>query len=158
MSNKLPLFTIIFILLLSACALQSSKPLQIQGLNHLPALAAEFETIIIEDDDDSRQHSHQWRFWRTANRAETHNLQDNSGEIWTKSADGTITYQRVFHNQQQVIDYVPGDLKTIGSQPGWQAIATLLSQAMIAPLLADDREDILNRSAIHFQSKTPITR
>jgi len=158
MSNKLPLFPIFFFLLLSACTHQPGKPLQIQALDQLPALAAEFETVIASeahDDDDLQQHSHKWRFWRTADRVETHNLQDNSGEIWTKSAYGTVTYQRVFHDQKQVIDYMPGDLKAIGSEPDWLAIATLLNQAMIAPMLDDRSEDVLGRPAIHYQSNDP---
>ncbi|MDZ4151299.1 hypothetical protein, partial [Methylicorpusculum sp.] len=112
------------VLLLSACAQQPGKPLQIQRLEQLPALAAEFETIVESDDGQQR---YQWRFWRTAKRVETHNLQDNTGEIWTKSTDGKIAYERVFHDQKQVIEYTPGDLNAIGAVPDWSAIATLLN-------------------------------
>lgn len=137
------------VLLLSACAQQPGKPLQIQALEQLPALAAEFESIVESDDGQQR---YQWRFWRTAKRVETHNLQDNSGEIWTKSADGKIAYERVFHQQQQVIEYTPGDLNAIGAVPDWSAIATLLNQPMTAGLVEDDHEQVLGRSASHYQS------
>jgi len=154
MLKKIPLFLIF--LLLVACANQPNKPLQIQALNQLPALAAEFETTVIEASHEGhQQQSHQWRFWRATNRVETHNLQDNSGEVWTKSAEGQMEYQRVFHDQQQVIDYLPGDLKAIGSELDWSAIATLLNQAMIAPMYADSREEVLGRPAIHYQSNDP---
>lgn len=158
MLKKLPLFPLILLVLLSACTHQPAKPLQIQTLDQLPPLAAEFETTVIESevhDGDPQQHSHQWRFWRAADRVETHNLQDNSGEIWAKSADGTVTYQRLFHDQQQVIDYLPGDLKAIGTEPDWSAIATLLNPAMIAPMLADGHEDILGHPAIQYRSNDP---
>lgn len=138
------------VLLLSACAQQPGKPLQIQALEQLPVLAAEFETIIETDGAD--QQRYQWRFWRTAKRVETHNLQDNSGEIWTKSADGKITYERVFHQQQQVIEYTPGDLNAIGAVPDWSAVATLLNQSMTAGLIEDGREQVLDRPASHYQS------
>ncbi|MDP3330596.1 MAG: hypothetical protein Q8Q40_11255 [Methylococcaceae bacterium] len=141
----------IALLLLSACAQQPGKPLQIQALEQLPALAAEFETIV---ESDGGQQRYQWRFWRTAKRVETHNLQDNTGEIWTKSADGKIAYERVFHDQQQVIEYTPGDLNAIGSVPDWSAIATLLNQPMIAGLVEDDHEQVLGRPASHYQSNT----
>jgi len=137
------------VLLLSACAQQPGKPLQIQALEQLPALAAEFETIVETDDG---QQSYQWRFWRTAKRVETHNLQDNSGEIWTKSADGKIAFERVFHDQKQVIEYTPGDLNAIGAVPDWSAIATLLNESMTAGLVEDDREQVLGRPASHYQS------
>lgn len=158
MSNKLLMFPIIFFLLLNACAQQPAKPLKIQSLDQLPALAAEFETVVMASEahgDDQQQHSHQWRFWRSADRVETRNLQDNNGEVWTKSADGNVAYERVFHDQKQVIEYMPGDLKAIGPEPNWLAVSTLLNQAMIAPMLADGREDILGRPAIHYQSNDP---
>ncbi|MDO9162323.1 MAG: hypothetical protein Q8N35_12355 [Methylococcaceae bacterium] len=137
------------VLLLSACAQQPGKPLQIQRLEQLPALAAEFETIVDSDDGQQRYH---WRFWRTSKRVETHNLQDNTGEIWTKSTDGKIAYERVFHDQKQVIEYTPGDLNAIGAVPDWSAIATLLNQSMIAGLVEDGREQVLGRPASHYQS------
>lgn len=157
MSKKLTLFSII-LLLLTACAHQPNMPLKIQALNQLPALAAEFETTVIESaahGDDKQQHTYRWRFWRAANRVETLNLQDQSGEVWSKSANGQIEYQQVFHDQQQVLNYVPGDLKAIGSEPDWSAIATLLNQTMVASLLAEDREELLGRPAILYQSKNP---
>lgn len=141
------------VLLLSACAQQPGKPLQIQALEQFPELAVEFETIVETDSAD--QQRHQWRFWRTAKRVETHNLQDNSGEIWTKSADGKIAYERVFHQQKQVIEYTPGDLRVIGTEFDWSAIATLLSKAMKAVLVEGDREQVLGRPAIHYQSSNP---
>jgi hypothetical protein len=157
MLKKIPLFPAALLMLLSGCSHQAGKPLQIQALNQLPQLAAEFETTVIESDahDDRQPQRHQWRFWRATDRVETHNLQDNSGEVWTKSADGTITYQRVFHDQQQVIDYLPGDLKAIGAKPDWSAIATLLNQAMMASLLTSDREEVLGHPAIRYQNNDP---
>jgi hypothetical protein len=56
---------------------------------------------------------------------ETQNLHDNSGEVWTKSARGEVEYERVFHNEKQIIDYRSSDLKAIGAEPNWAAISTL---------------------------------
>ncbi|PPD33496.1 MAG: hypothetical protein CTY18_09605 [Methylomonas sp.] len=157
MSKKLPLI-LILLLLLTACAHQPNTPLKIQALNQLPALAAEFETTVIEsadNGDDKQQHTYRWRFWRAANRVETLNLQDNSGEVWSQSANGQIEYQQVFHDQQQVLNYVPGDLKALGSDLDWSALATLLNQTMVASLLAEGREQLLGRQAMHYQSKIP---
>lgn len=156
MSRKLTWLTLFLFMLLSACAQQPDKPLQIQALDQLPALAAEFETTVIETGHGGDQQQHyQWRFWRAADRVETHNLQDNSGEIWEKAADGSVTYQRVFHDQRQVIEYLPGDLKAIGAEPDWSGITTLLNQAMLASLAAEGREDILGRPGIHYTNNNP---
>ena len=84
MSNKLPLFSgALLALLLSACAHPPGKPLQVQTLEALPALAAEFETTVIETGvhGDGQERRYQWRFWRAADRVETRNLQDNTGNL-----------------------------------------------------------------------------
>jgi len=137
------------LLFLAGCAHQSGKPFQASG--QFPAIAAEFETVITANDGQPPQLYH-WRFWRSARRIETHNLHDNSGEIWSQSAYGKIGYEQVFHQQKQVIEYVPGDLSAIGLQLDWPALASLLNPAMTRSLLADGRENVFGRSAVHYQS------
>jgi hypothetical protein len=112
-----------FSIILSACVHQPSEPLQIGALNALPDIAVEYETTVIEPD--KQEHRYRWYFWRTANRVETQNLYDNTGEVWTKSATGDVEYERVFHNEKQIIDYRSSDLKAIGYEPNWAAISTL---------------------------------
>lgn len=133
MSKKRLGFSIIIAGLLSGCALQPSEPLHISALNALPDIAVEFETTVI--DPDKQEHRYHWYFWRTANRVETQNLHDNSGEVWTKSATGEVEYERVFHNEKQIIDYRSSDLKAIGYEPNWAAISTLLNPVLAATRL-----------------------
>lgn len=144
-------------LLLSACAHQANIPPQIQTQSTLPEIAAEFETTITPANrqEDGQAHTYRWRFWRSAKRVETHNLQDNSGEVWMKSPDTKISYERLFHDQKQVIEYMPGDLAAIGYATDWLAISTLLDQAMKAQLTAADNEEILGKPAWHYQSHDP---
>ncbi len=125
MLNKF--FLISITLFLIACVHSQTEPLKINALNDLPDVAIEFETTIIKADEKTQRH--RWKFWRTQNRIETHNLSDNSGEIWTKSPNGVIEYERVFHNQKQIIDYRDSDLASIGENPNWLAMATLLTPA-----------------------------
>ncbi len=151
MSNNLLLF--FMLMLLSACSHQSVKVLNIQAVEQLPSLAAEFETTVIYDNAEPQYY--QWRFWRSTNRIETRNLQDNSGEVWQKQAKGNIEYERLFHDQQQAIDYLPGDLNAIGAQPDWLALSTLVNQSMILTLHADSHEQVMDRSGIHYKSNDP---
>jgi hypothetical protein len=125
MLNKF--FLISATVLLTACAHLQTEPLKINALNDLPDVAIEFETTVIEADE--KEQLHRWKFWRNKNRIETHNLSDNSGEIWTKSPTGKIEYERIFHDQKQIIDYRDSDLAAIGETPNWLAIATLLTPA-----------------------------
>lgn len=143
-------FLIGFSTLLSACTHFQSEPLKINALNTLPDVAIEFETTVAETNQPEKQH--RWKFWRNQNRIETHNLSDNSGEIWTKSANGKIEYERVFHNQKQIIDYRDSDLAAIGESPNWLAMATLLNPMMVATLLSDNQENAFEQTAIHYKN------
>jgi hypothetical protein len=147
------LFLIVLILLVTACTQQVVKPLQILSQQPLPALAVEYETTVIASDDaDQVPQTYRWRFYRAVNRVETHKLQDNSGEIWSRFADGSLSYQRVFHAQQEIIDYVPGDLKAIGISIDWLALSTLLEPGELENLVSDSREEFLGRPAVHYKN------
>lgn len=137
--------------LLTACAHSQSTPLKINPIvEALPDVAIEFETTVI-DTNQIEQH-HRWKFWRNKNRIEIHNLSDNSGDVWTKSASGKIEYERVFHNEKQIIDYRDSDLEMIGENPNWLAMATLLNPAITATLLSDNQEDVFGQTAINYKN------
>ena len=150
MSKKRLKFSVIFAVVLSACTHQPNAPLHIGALNTLPDVAAEFETTVIESD--KQEHRYRWYFWRTANRVETQNLHDNSGEVWTKSATGEVEYERVFHNEKQIINYRSSDLNAIGAEPNWTAITTLLNSAQVATLMSDGQTEILGRAGIEYKN------
>lgn len=145
-------------LCLSACTTthtQATKPLRVDL--PLPDIAAEFETRIERLDSSTGTHEprhYRWRFYRSANRIETHLLPDNSGENWTQLPDGNIAYQRLFHTQQQLIDYLPGDLKAIGSQPNWLRLATLINADSPENFVPQRSDTLLGRSVTYYTDST----
>ena len=143
------LFLIGFIVLITACAHSQREPLHMNTLTTLPDVAVEFETTVVSAEKEQR---YRWKFWRNENRIETRNLNDNSGEIWTKSIDGKIEYERIFHDQKQVIDYRDSDLMAIGETPNWFAMATLLNPIMTATLLSDNEESAFGQTAVHYKN------
>lgn len=149
-------FSVCLVLLMSltACQSQLPSPLQIQAVEAMPPLAAEFETEVLETDThgDETTRVYRWRFVRHADRVETHNLSDDSGEVWRRLAGGDIAYQKVFHGQRQTIDYQPGDLKALAAVPDWRAVATLLSPTELGGLQADGEESALGRVALRYRS------
>lgn len=141
-------------LCLSACTTtqtQPTRPLRVDL--PLPEIAAEFETRIERLDSSTGTHEprhYRWRFYRSAKRIETHLLPDNSGESWTQLPDGNIAYQRLFHTQKQLIDYLPGDLKAIGSQPNWLRLATLINADDLENFVQQSSDTLLGRSVTHY--------
>lgn len=148
------LFSLLSTLLigLNACTHQPAIPLSVRTDAPLPSIAAEFETTVAANDGHA-EHRYRWRFFRNNRQIETHNLHDDSGEIWSKFSNGDIGYQRLFHVQQRVIDYLPGDLKAIDTALDWLALSSLISPSQQRNLIADDREEILGRSATHYVSQ-----
>lgn len=120
----------------------------------LPALAAEFETVVYQTQTDGiiQQSHHRWRLWRDLGYIETHNLDDDSGEVWCKTETGEIGYQRLFHSQQQLIDYLPGDLKALQETPNWTALSSLLNPAMVEGLHGGEAVEIADLPALRYQS------
>lgn len=152
------------LVILNGCSTLTPQPSHFVMMTDPPALTAEYETTVVSthgEDHHQQQHqqpeseqNYQWRFWRSSNHIQTYNQQDNSGEAWSKSARGEISYQRLFHAQQQIIDYVPGDLKAIGSNVDWPMLATLLNQEMIQDLVCTDDIDSQSRPIQHCHSRS----
>lgn len=147
----LSIFSVVALMSCTACSQQLQKPFKIQTHQPLPAYAAEYETTVINEETQTST-KHLWRFIRSANRVENRNMQDDSGEAWLKAVDGKISYERIFHAQQQVIEYQPADLSAINQEPDWLAINTLVPTSLITKLKADGSETILNRLAIYFHT------
>lgn len=145
---KHPYSCLPLLLLLAACSHQPGTPLSLAAEQALPAVAAEYETTVTEaDGPHPKSHSHRWRFWRSANRVETLDLANDTGEIWTKTPDGQIRYQQVFHKDQQTIEYLPGDLYAIGAMPDWSAVAMLVNVKAAQNQVSDGSETVLGKSA-----------
>ena len=141
--------------LLSACTSYQTKPFLIETTQTLPNAAVEFETTITKADQSEKHY--RWYFWRTGNRVETRNPQDNSSEEWTKLSNGQVEYSIIFHNEKQAIDYTPVDLGMIGETPNWTMTTLLFSPEMMATLVSDSDETLLNQKAIHYKTNLPNT-
>lgn len=142
-------YSLLWLFFLVGCAQSPKQPLTI--VQTLPAIAAEFETLVKDEHDAGKNEVHRWRFWRTAKRIETLNLDDNSGEIWEQTNAGEIAYQRLFHSHHQIIDYVPGDLKSMNLRPDWMALSSLLNQRQRDALRGGAYERLLDRPALRYR-------
>lgn len=141
------------LILLNACAQQPGKPLPIYPLAAIPALAAEFITTVrTSADTESPLKVRRWRFWRSAERIETLDLQTHSGEVWLRAANGEISYQRIFHAQRTVIEYTAGDLKAIQAYPDWQALSLLVTAPSSQALIPAGQQTLLQGPTLRYQS------
>lgn len=141
---------LLMLILLNACAQQPVKPLPIYPQAAIPALAAEFITTV--RSTAGTEQNYRWRFWRSAERVETLDLQTHSGEVWLRAANGEISYQRIFHAQRTVIEFTAGDLKAIHAYPDWQAVSLLITAPSSQALIPAGQQTLLQRPTLRYQS------
>ncbi|WP_290869091.1 hypothetical protein [Aquabacterium sp.] len=55
-------------------------------------------------------------------------------DIWTRSAQGHIGFERVFHADRSVVAYSTGELKTLNVYPQWDSLATLFDARKLPQL------------------------
>lgn len=55
-------------------------------------------------------------------------------ELWRRDAQGRIGFERVFHADERVVEYSPGELATLGVQADWRALSFFVDPAELLPL------------------------
>jgi hypothetical protein len=65
-----------------------------------------------------------WTYFRDAQRVAL--LKNNIDEIWLRDAQGRLSFERVFHDEQRVVDYSAGELATLGVQADWTALSSFV--------------------------------
>lgn len=115
-----PLLTLLFLQtsLLLSCA--SHKPAQVpyqaKSADTLPNLAAEFETkVIIANQQQSAPAT--WRLFRTPQKTEMMSLSAGTSDVWSRTSRDLWFYEKLYHQDKQVVQYTPVDLKVLGISP-----------------------------------------
>ena len=93
----------------------------------LPPLAARF-------DLSNNQLRTEWYLWRSADSIETADLVTNQSNIWERLGADDYSYRRVFHRDQRVVEYTPGEIRTRNALPDWGKLASVISPDLLATL------------------------
>lgn len=80
---------------------------------------------------DKPQH-HTWYFYRDAQRIAV--LKGNVDEVWYRDAQQRISFERVFHDDQRVVDYSTGELATLQVNVDWASLSRFVDSAELAQL------------------------
>ena len=73
-----------------------------------------------------------WTFVRDANQVAL--LKGRSEDIWLRAPNGTVAMQRVFHDDQRVVDYASGELRTLGVDVDWRSLSGFVDPRELALL------------------------
>ena len=75
-----------------------------------------------------------WRLSRASGSVELLNLDSNTSEIWNETSNNLWFYKKVFHDDQQIIEYSPIDLNMLGVQPQWLSLALAINPTVLSAM------------------------
>jgi hypothetical protein len=73
-----------------------------------------------------------WYFYREAQRIAL--LKGSVDEVWFRDAQQRISFERVFHDDERVVDYSTGELATLHVKVDWAALSTFIDASELAQL------------------------
>ena len=115
---------------------------------HPPALVARFVVTLTPGRGKPERHStHAWTFLRDAHQVAL--LKGSIDEIWHRDDQGRLSFERIFHDDQQAVDYGAGELAALGVEADWTALSTFVDPRELTGLRVvsrrgQGREEILS--------------
>lgn len=95
-----------------------------------------------------------WYLWREPDFIETANILAGESSLWRRTGTETYHYERIFHREQRIVDYVPGELKTRQVQPDWQKLGSVISPELLGELKRVGKKILFGQPAIHYTGST----
>lgn len=146
MSNLKKIYIKLLLSVVAACALTAaaqahelarvSTPSAVLGLGTALAPVAARYAVTIDrvsvDQGRAKPERHTWYFYRDAQRVSL--LKGSVDELWFRDAQQRISFERVFHDDQRVVDYSTGELATLGVTVDWKALSSFVDPSELMQL------------------------
>lgn len=105
--------------------------------SELSPLAARYAVTIESATPSPRQMPGQfqrltWYFYRNAQQIAL--LKGSVDEVWYRDAQNRISFERVFHTDERVVDYSTGELATLHVKVDWSALSCFVDPSELAQL------------------------
>jgi hypothetical protein len=124
------------------------------ALPQLPAVACVFELSVFSEEQNPILPPRQWYLWRQSERVERQDIQQGESDIWQRGRDGQVFYERVFHRDRRIIEFVPGDLRALQKYPDWQKLLHVIDPAWLREKLQPTgTTTVLGRQAQRYQGR-----
>jgi hypothetical protein len=96
----------------------------------------------------------EWYLWRYPELVEKQDIQRGESELWRRGPDGQVFYERVFHQDKRIIEYVPGELRALRKYPDWQKLSQVIEPAWLQRALQHTgTTEILGRHVRRYQGQ-----
>jgi hypothetical protein len=91
--------------------------------------------------------SNDWFFWRNPNMIQTLDADGDHGEVWQRTANGSIQYRKLYHTDKTAVEYMPADMPTNNMNFDWLKLSSMLSQQELDALKAVKKVQVLGHNA-----------
>lgn len=115
-----------------------------------PAAAQPLEPLAARFDLSNNKLRTEWYLWRDADSVETADLATGQNNIWERQGKADYSYRRVFHQDQRVIEYTPGEIRTRNAQPDWIKLASVISPELLATLKRGPSKMQFGQKAVRY--------
>lgn len=95
----------------------------------------------------------EWYLWRDADAVETADLATGQNNIWERQGADDYSYRRVFHRDQRVVEYTPGEIRTRNAQPDWVKLASVVSPQLLESLKRGPSKLQFGQNAVRYSGK-----
>lgn len=118
-----------------------------KNVQPLTDVACRYEMNIIPHDKSHAPTTKAWFFWRTANSIQTQDADGDHGELWQRTAMGSIQYRKLYHSDKTAVEYMPADNAANNINFDWLKLSNMLSQQELDTLKVVEKSHVLNRNA-----------
>lgn len=95
-----------------------------------------------------------WFFWRKPDMIQTQDADGDHGEIWERTATGSIQYRKLYYGDKTAVEYMPADMPTNNMSFDWLKLSGMLTQQELDSLKLVKKTQVLGRGAELRRGKT----
>lgn len=132
--------------------LRASAPLVVNG--ELAPVAARYAVTIERATAGSsrvKPQLHTWYFYRDAERIAL--LKGSVDEVWFRDNHERVSFERVFHDDDRVVDYSTGELATLNVTVDWAALSTFVDPSELAQLKVVSKQGKGKDARLHLRGR-----
>lgn len=94
---------------------------------------------------------HTWYFYRDAERIAL--LKGSVDEVWFRDTHERVSFERVFHDDERVVDYSTGELATLNVKVDWAALSTFVDPSELAQLKVVSKQGKGKDARLHLRGR-----
>jgi hypothetical protein len=120
----------------------------------LTEVACRYEMKVIPHAKTKAPSNKAWFFWRKPNMIQTQDADGDYGELWERTASGSIQYRKLYPGDKTAVEYMPADNPTNNMNFDWFKLSGMLSQQELDALKPVKKTKVLGHTAELRKGKT----